>query len=214
MESALISPAKAVIFTMPSIIFSFLIPIAGVAIFAYIISLRLAPLVLAAPDPRLQRIPERLKNLLKIWLLQYRQPRYMLAGVLHIMIFAGFLILSIRSISLVIIGISESFVFPGLGGVFGVLYSLLKDYAATMVFVACIIAAVRRGIIKPERYAVPEKYGKDHTFEAVFVLCLIMTLMVSESLFEASAAAAQVQKGLHAELIAPLSLAWFLMSWP
>jgi hypothetical protein len=26
----------------------------------------------------------------KIWLGQYRQPRYMLAGVVHIIIFAGF----------------------------------------------------------------------------------------------------------------------------
>jgi Fe-S oxidoreductase len=208
MESALISPAKAIIFGMPTIIFSFLIPLAGVAVFAYIISLRLAPLVLAAPDPRLNRFLERLKNALKIWLLQYRQPRYMLAGVLHIMIFAGFLILSIRSISLVIMGISENFVFPGLGGFLGGVYSILKDYAATMVLIACIVAAIRRGIFKPERYAVPPGYGKEHTFEAIFVLCLIMTLMISESLFEASASAAQVQKSMHAELIAPVSLAW------
>ena len=209
MEIALISPAKAFVLGIPTILFSFLIPIVGVAVFAYIISIRLAPLVLASPDHRFNRFGERLWNILKIWLLQYRQPRYMLAGVLHIMIFAGFLILSIRSTSLVIMGISESFVFPGLGGTLGVVYGIIKDYAATMVLIACIVAAVRRGIFKPERYAVPARYGKDHTFEAIFVLCLIMTLMLSESLFEASAAAAQVQKDLHAELLAPASLAWF-----
>jgi hypothetical protein len=125
------------------------------------------------------------------------------------MIFAGFLILSIRSISLVIMGISPDFVFPGLGGSLGAVYNLFKDYAASMVLIACIIAAFRRGILKPERYAVPERYGKDHTAEAVFVLGLISTLMLSESLFEASAAAAQLKEGLHAEFIAPLCLAWF-----
>ena len=44
-------------------------------------------------------------------------------------------------------------------------------------------------------------------------MCLIMTLMLSESLFEASVSAAQVQKGMHAELIAPLSIAWFFKAF-
>ena len=208
MEIALIPPANATVFGIPTVIFSFLIPIVGVAVFAYIISIRLAPLVLAAPDNRLNRYAERVWNVLKIWLMQYRHPRYRLAGVLHIMIFAGFIVLSVRSITLVVLGISETFVFPGLGGWLGSVYTVLKDYAATMVLVACIVAAVRRGIFKPERYTVPARYGKDHTFEAIFVLCLIMTLMISESLFEASAAAAEVQTGRHALLIAPASLAW------
>lgn len=208
MEIALISPAKASVFGIPTVIFSFLIPIVGVAVFAYIISIRLAPLVLAAPDNRFNRYVQRLGHVLKLWLMQYRQPRYRLSGVLHIMIFAGFIILSIRSVTLVILGISENFVFPGLGGFLGTVYTLLKDYAATMVLIACIIAAVRRGIFKPERYAVPKHYGKDHTFEAIFVLLLIMTLMLSESLFEATAAAAEAQAARHATLIAPASLAW------
>ncbi|MDH4011686.1 MAG: (Fe-S)-binding protein, partial [Desulfobacterales bacterium] len=140
---------------------------------------------------------------------QWRQPRYMLAGILHILIFAGFIILGARSIQLVILGFSENFVLPGFSGIFGQIYNVLKDYAASWVLIACAIAAVRRGIFKPGRYAVPSRYGKDHTAEAVFVLGLISTLMISESLFEASWVAAQTQKGLHAEFPAPLSLAWF-----
>ena len=174
----------------------------------YIIAKRLAPLVKAAPDHRFDNVVARVKQLFFIWLAQWRQPRYMVAGVVHILIFAGFLILSIRSTAMVIIGIDSEFVVPGLGGVLGVIYSLIKDYAATWVLVACGIAAWRRGIVKPKRYAVPAKYGKDHTKEAIFVLGLISTLMISESLFEASLAAAQVQAGQHAELLAPLSLAF------
>ncbi len=208
METVLISPANGYILGIPTIVFSFLIPIAGLVIFSYIITMRGIPLLKAAPDNRWNRFGERFQKLLKIWLFQYRHPRYMLAGVLHITLFAGFLVLSIRSTSLVIIGISENFVFPGLRGPLGLVYNLFKDYAASMVLVSCVIAMIRRGIIKPVRYAVPERYGKDHTSEAVFVLCLISTLMISESLFEASAAVAQAQKGLHAEFIAPLSLAW------
>ncbi len=208
MENALIAPANYFFLFIPTVVFSILIPLVGVAVFAYIMAIRLAPLVKAAPDSRADRIPQRVYNVVKIWLGQYRQPRYMLAGVVHIVIFAGFLILSIRSCSLVVMGISPSFVMPGFEGVVGHIYNFLKDYAATAVLVACAIAAFRRAVVKPERYAVPAKYGKDHTAEALFVLGLISTLMISESLFEASSVAANTQAGLHAEFLAPMSLAW------
>ena len=209
MESALTSPAAASLFGIPTIIFSILIPIVGTALFAYIIIRRLTPLLKAAPDDRFCCIGQRVGLIFKIWLAQWRHPRYMLAGVLHIFIFAGFIILAARSTQLVILGFSENFVLPGFSGVFGLIYSILKDYAATWIFFACVITAIRRGIIKPERYAVPPRYGKEHTAEAIFVLGLISTLMISESLFEASRVAAQVDNGLHAEFPAALSLAWF-----
>jgi Fe-S oxidoreductase len=208
MENVLIAPAKYIFLFIPTVIFSILIPLAGVAIFTYIMALRAAPLVKAAPDHRFDRFPQRLYNVLKIWLGQYRQPRYRLAGVVHIIIFAGFLILSIRSCSLVVMGIFDDFVMPGFGGVVGLIYNFVKDYAATGVLIACGIAAWRRVVVKPARYAVPAKYGKDHTGEALLVLGLISTLMISESLFEASSAAANTQAGLQAEFLAPLSLAW------
>jgi Fe-S oxidoreductase len=212
MENVLIAPAKYIFLFIPTVVFSILIPLLGVALFTYIMAIRMAPLVKAAPDNRFDRIPQRIYHVLKIWLGQYRQPRYMVAGVVHIMIFAGFLILSIRSCSLVIIGISDSFVMPGFGGLLGDVYNFFKDYAATVVLIACAIAAYRRAVVKPARYAVPAKYGKDHTAEALFVLGLISTLMISESLFEASSVAANTQAGLHAEFLAPASLAWFFKS--
>ncbi|MBF0377061.1 MAG: (Fe-S)-binding protein [Desulfamplus sp.] len=205
----LIGPANFMFFGFfPAAILSVVIPVVGVALFTYIMARRIAPLVRSAPDNRFDNIPERIKNLVIIWLAQWRQPRYMVAGVLHIVIFAGFLILSIRSTSLVIIGISHDFVLPGFDGIIGGIYNFFKDYAATAVLIACIIAAFRRGIVKPARYAVPAKYGKDHTAEAVFVLGVISTLMISESLFEATELAAEMKHTGHAEFIAPLSLVW------
>ena len=113
--SPLIGPASFKFFGIfPAAIFSFVIPVVGVALFAYIMARRLAPLVKAAPDNRFNDIPKRIKNLAVIWLAQYRQPRYRLAGICHIVIFAGFLVLSIRSTSLVVIGLSDGFVLPGL----------------------------------------------------------------------------------------------------
>jgi heterodisulfide reductase subunit C len=207
MEPALLSPATYTFFHMPVAFFAVLIPLVGTLAFAFIMKRRIDPMRQAAPDNRCDRILARVVKVIKIWLAQWRQPRYMTAGVLHIIIFAGFLILSIRSISLVLLGFWDGFVFPGFGGTAGHIYSILKDYAATAVLLACVVAAVRRGIFKPERYAVPKRYGQDHTAEAVFVLGLIATLMLSESLFEASLAAAQAQQMKPVEMLAPGSLA-------
>ena len=207
--SSIIGPASYQFFGFfPAAILSFILPVVGVGLFTYIMARRLAPLVRAAPDYRLDRIGRRVWQLIVLWLGQMKQPRYMLAGVLHIVIFAGFLILSIRSTTLVIIGFSDGFVMPGFDGWLGSVYNFLKDYAATFVLIACIVAAVRRGIFKPARYAVPEKYGKDHTAEAVFVLGIIGTLMISESLFEASELAFAYQQTGEWHFTAPLSLVW------
>jgi Fe-S oxidoreductase len=171
---------------------------------------RVAPLLRSAPDFRFDQISIRFTRSLKFWLAQWKQPRYLVAGVLHIILFAGFLALSVRSVSLVALGISDHFVIPGFSGGVGHSYNLIKDYAATLVFLCVVIAAIRRGVIKPARYAVPAKYGKDHTAEAILVLGLIAILIASESAFEASKAAFQMQLGQPAETLAPLSLAWMM----
>jgi ferredoxin len=128
--------------------------------------------------------------------------------VLHIVVFFGFLTLAARSTQLVILGFVDHFTLPGLGGVWGHLYNVVKDYAGTAVFICIVILAVRRLAFKPARYAVPERYGRDHTAEAILVLGLIGTLLVSESLFDASLAAAQAAKEQPAHVLAPLTLAW------
>ncbi|MGZ5442656.1 MAG: (Fe-S)-binding protein [Thermoanaerobaculia bacterium] len=200
------SPATAMLAGMPAKYLFALIPLVGLVCFAWIMARRMAPLFRGAPDPRFQRIPERIWLVLKIWLAQWRQPRYMLAGVLHIVVFFGFLILGARSMQLVVLGFVDGFVIPGFGGALGAVYNVVKDIAATAVFVAVVILAVRRAFFKPARYAVPEKYGKDHTPEALFVLGLIAMLMVSESLFEGSLLAAQ-GAGAHSATV--LTLPWF-----
>ncbi|MCP4687430.1 MAG: (Fe-S)-binding protein, partial [Desulfobacterales bacterium] len=207
----LISPASASFLGIPTVIFALLIPLIGVGVFAYIMAQRSAPLVLAAPDVRFNRLPERLFKMFKYAIAQYRQPRYMKAGVLHILLFAGFIIVSLHSINLVMVGLKDGFVLPGLGGLFGSIYYFLKEIGATMILVVVILAAIRRGITKPARYAVPAKYGKDHTAEAVFVLALIGTLIVSDAFYEGSEAAAALQRGeAPAHLLIPLTLNWFL----
>jgi Fe-S oxidoreductase len=208
MEPALISPADAHVFGIPALLFSLMIPAASTAVFAFILAKRMAPLVRAAPDPRRNRALERLWAMTKYAVGQYRQPRYRVAGVLHIIFFAGFMIISLRSITLVLTGISAGYHFPGLSGQALAVYSGLKDIASTLVLAAAAVAIYRRLVVKPLRYAVPPRYGKDHTPEAVFILLMICGLMISDSLFEGSLAAAQIQKGMPPDFILPASIAW------
>ena len=208
MEPVLISPAKAFVFGIPTVIFSLIIPLAGVAVFTYIIALRLKPMVKAQPDFRFDRLWTRFVRMIKYALGQYRHPRYLDAGIIHITLFAGFVILALRSITLVLLGISNGYVLPGMGGTAGQVYMVLKDIAGTFVLIACVAALYRRLVIKPKRYAVPSKYGKEHTWEAVLVLLLITGLVTCDMAFEGSEIAAQIQKGLGTGILVPMTGTW------
>jgi Fe-S oxidoreductase len=187
-----------------------LIHILGVVCFSYIVAKRLVPLIRGERDFRFDRPLVRLGRVFKFWLGQWKHPRYRTAGTIHIFIFAGFLVLAIRAFSVLIVGVSENFVMPGLSGRAGAIYDIVTDYAATIVFLCMVIAVIRRLVFKPARYAVPARYGKGHTADAIFLLSLIALLMVADSLFAAVQAAAQSQPGQPVEALAAFSLPWML----
>ena len=186
------------------------IHILGVACFAYIVAKRLVPLLRAERDLRFDRPLVRLERVFKFWLGQWKHPRYKTAGTLHILIFAGFILLAMRAFTVLIVGVSQNFVMPGLSGRAGHIYDIITDYAATIVFLCMVVAVIRRLVFKPARYEVPARFGKAHTADAVFLLALIAILMVADSLFEAAKAAGQSQLGQPVETLAVLSLPWIL----
>ncbi len=182
----------------------------GVACFAYIVFRRLVPLLRAERDLRFDRPLARLGKVLKFWLGQWKHPRYKTAGTVHILIFAGFILLAMRAFTVLIVGVSPNFVMPGLSGEAGHLYEVATDYAATVVFLCMVFAIVRRTVFRPARYEVPAKFGKAHKADAIFLLSLIALLMVADSLFEAAKAVDQAQPGQPLEFAAVLSLPWLL----
>jgi len=209
MTPVLTSPAAAKLGFLPAALFAWIIPVVGITAFICILAKRSAPLVRAEKDFRFNQPLKRFRLMIKYALGQYRHPRYLLAGLLHIVLFSGFMILSLRSITLVFIGISDTFTLPGLNGWGGRLYSILKDIASTLVFLAVCAAMIRRGIFKPERYTVPPQTGvKDHTREAVLVLGLIMGLLVADMFFEGSLDAATHQVELTPEGLVPGTGRW------
>ncbi len=187
-----------------------LIHILGLLCFAYIVAKRLVPILRAQPDFRFDRPWTRLGRVFKFWLGQWRHPRYKGAGILHILIFAGFILLAARAFAVLIAGVSPAFVMPGLAGKTGELYEFVTDYAASVVFLCMLVAIVRRLVFRPARYAVPERYGKAHTADAIFLLSLIALLMFADSLFEAAKAAGHAQAAVGHEFVAVPSLPWLL----
>ena len=204
------SPALATYWLIQGRILFLIIPCLGTALFAYIVARRLTPLLRAQPDFRFDHPLIRIGNVLKFWLGQWRHPRYRFAGTMHVLIFAGFILLATRAFTLLIQGASPNFIMPGLSGQAGRVYGIITDYAATVVLFCMIVAIVRRVVFKPARYAVPARHGKGHPVDAIFLLVLIAILMMADSLFLACKAAAGTQQGQPAELLAMLSLPWML----
>ncbi len=169
----------------------------GLGCFVYIAARRLAPIFRAQRDLRFDRPLARLGAVLRFWLGQWRHPRYRFAGVLHILVFAGFLILASRAFSLLALGISDRFAGAEAGGLYGV----VRSYASTVVLLCMGVAVVRRLAFPPLRYA-------RRSPDAIFLLALIAILMAADGVFEGCASAFRAQQGLRAGVPPPLSLSW------
>ncbi len=176
------APAEHAILGIPGPVLQALMLVLALGAFGFILWRRLALLRAAGPSPRFDQIGERLRRLLVIGFGQSRQPRYRVAGILHILIFAGFLILSVRSLTL----IGEAFA-PGFADI-GHGYAAVKDWTGLVVLLGCGLAAWRRVVSKPARYH-DRNAGESHTPEALLILGLISTLMIADAVYDASALA-------------------------
>jgi hypothetical protein len=210
MGNSIQPPAEATYWLIQGRLLFLIISVLGAACFAWIVAKRMRPLIRGERDLRFDRPLERLGKVIQFWFGQWRHPRYRTAGIIHLLIFAGFIILVVRAFSLLIFGINPDFVLPGFSGEVGHIYGIAENYAATVVFLAMIVAAVRRIVFKPARYATPARYGKRRAADAIFLLALIAILMLADAVFEGSKAAADTQVGHTAEFLAPLSLSWSL----
>ena len=195
--------AQASYWWIPGFYLFLLIHVIGIALFGYIVYRRVAPLLLAQPDIRFDRPLARLARVFKYWFAQWKHPRYPGVGVLHILLFAGFLILVIRAFAVLGLGFSSAPVDAELG-MAGLLYGYATNYAATVVLGCVLVAIFRRLVLRPVRYEVPPQRGQSHKADAVLLLALIGILMLADSFFEASQ---------PSESLAFLSLPWLLQRY-
>ncbi len=174
-------PASVTYLGLPGYVFAWLIFVSAISLFSYIIYKRYLLIRAGKPDPRFFGIGKRVLDLIVYGFIQKRQPRYLWAGLIHIMIFWGFVVLGLRSIDLLTQGLNLPFLRPLMQTGFGPFYDTFKDIFELVVLGACLWAVLRRALVKHERYE------GSHTFEAYFVLCLISFLMITDMFYEGSA---------------------------
>ncbi len=181
----ILEPANVPLLGIPAPTIALIIILGSIAFFTYVMWKRIDLLKRCAPDPRFSDVSERIKMTLLYGFGQLRQPRYFGAGLLHILLFAGFMILSLRSLTLIGRGFSAEFHLPFMTGAIAFGYDAIKDYTVLVVLGVCLIAIARRAIWQPARYAHPGTHG--HEGEAFIILGLVCSLMITDMVYDGSA---------------------------
>jgi len=162
-------------------LFMSILLIVGLVIFVRTMIQKIRLLMALEPAGRANRIKERFKNLVILAIGQKRlvgRKKEWASGVMHALIFWGFCILLIRSLTLYGEGFIHGYQLPFLGDqyILGYLYLALKDIMEAIVLLMVVYAIIRRAMLKPERL--------HNTWEAYFVLGMIGVLMISDLLYD------------------------------
>lgn len=120
---------------------------------------------------------ERWKNLLLLALGQKKMFRYPLVGIMHFVIYAGFIIINIEVLEIVLDGLfgtHRMFANP-----LGIFYTFIIDFfeiLAIGVLLACVIFLIRRNVLKLKRFMKHELDGWPRT-DANLILITEIILM-------------------------------------
>lgn len=130
------------------------------------------------PANYFDRWSDRLKALLTLGFGQKRLLQEKGAGWMHTAIFAGFLVVSLRTVTLIGRGFAADFNLPFFGGPLGQVYALAKDTFALIILCALAYALFRRLITKPQRLHL--------SGEANLILVWIGSLILSDLMGDAA----------------------------
>jgi heterodisulfide reductase subunit C len=101
----------------------------------------------------------RWKNMARIALGQSKMVRRPISGILHIVVYIGFVIINIEVIEIIIDGLFGTHrILSGIGSLYGVLIGTFEILAA-LVFIAVVIFWLRRNVIKIKRFLNSEMKG-------------------------------------------------------
>lgn len=165
---------------MNPLLMAFLL-LAGLTLFGRTMALKIRLLRALEPTDRTNHLKVRLMNMVVLAIGQKRlvgRKNERGSGVVHAMIFWGFCILLIRSLTLYGEGFVKGYQLPLLGGdhLAGYLYIAIKDIMEGVVLLMVLWALFRRAVLKPERM--------HNSFQAYLVLAMIGILMVSDLLYD------------------------------
>ena len=120
--------------------------------------------------------PERWKNMAMIALGQSKMVRRPIAGILHVIVYLGFIVINIEVLEIIIDGLFGTHrIFSFIGGLYGVLIGSF-EILAILVFIAVTVFWVRRNIIKLARFWKSEMTSWPKS-DANYILYFEMVLM-------------------------------------
>ena len=165
---------------IPNILFMILL-CAGVGFFIFNIRKLIRNIRLGKAEDVSDHKTARLKNMLRIALGQRKMVVRPVAGVLHIFVYAGFLIINIEMLEIIIDGIFGTHrVFAPLGNLYNGLIAAF-EILALLVIVAIIVFWIRRYVLKINRFQKKELNGwakKDASLilyaETTLMLCFLV----------------------------------------
>ncbi len=160
--------------------------------------------------------PQRLNNMIRIALGQSKMVVRPIAGLLHIIVYVGFIIINIEVLEIIIDGIFGTHrILSFLGGFYDFLIGSF-EILALLVIVAVFIFWIRRNIIRLQRFIKPEMKGWPKNdanyilyFEAVLML-LFLTMNAADHQLQQLEAEHYVQAGAYpiSQYIQPLFESW------
>jgi Fe-S oxidoreductase/nitrate reductase gamma subunit len=125
-------------------------------------------------DDRFDNIPTRLKRVWSIAFAQTKLLRDPIAGILHLLIFWGFVLFIFAVVETIFQGFYSNFSLSFLGGFYTAI-TFVQDVFALLVIISVLVSLYRRFIQKVPRLDV-DKHGK---IDAAFILILIMFVCLS-----------------------------------
>ena len=128
--------------------------LSSVSIFFYNLNKIISNIRLGKPINRSDRKIDRWKNMLRVALGQSKMTRRPIAGILHIIIYIGFIIINIEIIEIIVDGITGSHRY--LSSIISMnLYDFLIasfEILAFLVLIACVLFFVRRNFLNIKRF--------------------------------------------------------------
>ncbi|MCL4550014.1 MAG: (Fe-S)-binding protein [Bacteroidetes bacterium] len=152
----------------------FLIIFSGaIGFFVYNLRRIFSYIKLAQPENRFDNPSRRIKNVLKIGLAQSKILREPVAGLIHVLIFWGFLLFLLSVLEAIIQGFYPPFSWHFLGPIFSLL-TLVQDFFGLFVIIAVVWALYRRFIQKVARLQL-----EGHGLDAAAILLMIWGVVVA-----------------------------------
>src|SRR5690606_4501967 len=125
--------------------------------------------------------PQRFKNMMRIAFGQTKMVRRPIAGLLHFIVYVGFIVINIEVLEIIIDGLLGTHrIFSSIGTLYGVLIGIF-EILAVLVFVSVILFWIRRNVIKLQRFWKPEMTAwpkNDGNFILYFEMVLMALFLV------------------------------------